>query len=641
MKINFGWMAQRVALGLGLLALGWGQTRAELPPAELLLPDDVTLVATVKDLSQSHAALRASAFGKFLADPEMKPFMEKLGKKFSETIASKASEKSTVKWGDYVGLLQGQATFALKVRIVDEEPKVGLVGILDVKEKTELLDKLLEEVAKEVTVLRREKLRDVEFMVFALTNHLHSGEVHTAPVELEEEEDPAEAEPAEPEPEMDEEVEVTEVFVGRSNSMLLVSQDKELMEKTLSRQQGSLLAPLADSDLFSKANGPEMRGALAYGWLNFKQVYEMMEMAATLAAGASDNPMAQAFRPEKVLPALGLKAVESISFSASVNAEGSGGWFSLRAPESERRGLLKFMELAREDTQPPAFVPADVTTYTRARFDAQKSWAAIEQAVSDIDPSMAGMLQFALSSVGKDKDPNFDLKKNFIGNMGSDIIVLEKPPRDESLEALGAPPALFLIGSPNAEQLADAVRMVASMLPGEMASAPLKDREFLGRKVYSIAFETPDAEGAPRKREFSFAASGGYLALGMDTGFLEEYLRSAEQDFKKLREVSSLNDHVDRVGGFKSGFLSYQDMRSSGRVAWEMLRKNPDMINEMFGAGLQVTGANPGDLREWIDPALLPEFSKISKYFSPTLVGGGATAEGISFKVFSPMPPGL
>lgn len=634
-------MIQPVALALGLLASGWGQTHAELPPAELLLPDDVTLVATVKDLSQSHAALRASAFGKFLADPEMKPFMEKLGKKLSETIASKASEKSSIQWKDYVGLLQGQATFALKVRIVDEEPKLGLVGILDVKEKTELLDKFLEDFAKEETILRREKVRDVEFMVFALTNHVHSGDVHTEPVELEEEEDPAGEEPAEPEAEMDEEAEVTEVFIGRSGSMLLASQDKELMEKTLSRQQGSLLAPLADSDLFSKANGPEMRGALAYGWLNFKQVYDMMEMAANFAAGASDNPMAQAFRPEKVLPALGLKAIESISFSTIVSGEGAGGWFSIRAPEAERRGLLKFMELAREDTQPPAFVPSDVSAYMRARFDGQKSWAAIEQAVTDIDPNMAGMLQFALSSVGKDKDPNFDLKKNFIGNLGTDVVVMEKPPRDETLEALGAPPALVLIGSPNAEQLADALRMLAGMLPGEMAGAPLKDREFLGRKVYSMSFETPDAGGEMRKREFSFVASGGYLAMGMDTGFLEEYLRSAEQDFKKLREVSALNDHVDRVGGFKTGFLSYQDMRSSGRVAWEMLRKNPDMINEMFGAGLQVTGANPGDLREWIDPALLPEFSKVSKYFSPTLMGGGATAEGISFKVFSPMPPGL
>jgi len=633
-------MIQPVALALGFLALGWGQARAELPAAELLLPDDVTAVATVKDLSQAHAALRASAFGKFLADPEMKPFMDKLGKKVAETLTSKASEKSAIKWEDYVGLLQGQATFALKVRIVDEEPKVGLVGILDVREKTELLDTFLAELAKQETILRREKIREVEFMVLAMTNHVHSGDVHTEPVDPEEE-DPAEAEPAEPEAEMDEEVEVTEVFIGRSGSMLLASQDKELMEKTLSRQQGSLLAPLADSDLFSKANGPEMRGALAYGWLNFKQVYDMMEMAANFAAGASDNPMAQAFRPEKVLPALGLKAIESISVSTTMNSEGSGGWFSLRAPESERRGLLKFMEMTREDTQPPAFVPSDVSAYMRARFDTQKSWAAIEQAVTDIDPNMAGMLQFALSSVGKDKDPNFDLKKNFIGNLGTDVIVMEKPPRDETIEALGAPPALVLLGSPNAEQLADALRMLVGMLPGEMASAPLKDREFLGRKVYSMSFETPDAEGEMRKREFSFVASGGYLAMGMDTGFMEEYLRSAEQDFKKLREVPALNDHVDRVGGYKTGFLSYQDMRSSGRVAWEMLRKNPDMINQMFGAGLQVTGANPGDLREWIDPALLPEFSKISKYFSPMLTGGGATAEGISFKVFSPMPPGL
>lgn len=636
MKRHLGWIAHRFALVCGMLVLGLAQTRAEIPPAELLLPDDVTMVLTIKDLTQAQTSFHASALGKFLADPEMKPFVDHFSKKLNSTLASQTADH-TVKWQDYKELLQGQATLALKIQIVEDEPKVGVVGILDVRDKTELLDKFLAESSKGDRVIRRESIRDVEFMVFGMTNRVDYGDVETEPFDPEEE---LEEEPAAPEEEMEEEIELTELFVARSGSMLLAGQDKELLEKTLARQQGSLLAPLADSDLFAKANGPEMRGALAYGWINFKQIYAMIETVATMAMAGADNPMAQSFRPEKLLPALGLKAIESISISTTLNSEGGGGWFSLRAPESERRGLLKLLEFAREDTSPPAFVPADVASYMRVRFDAQKSWAAIEQAVGEIDPNMAGMMQFLLSSVGKDKDPNFDLKKNFIGNLGADFIVVEKAPREETLEAIGTPPTIALMGSPNAEQLVDAMRTVVSMIPGQLATEPLKDREFLGRKIYSITMEVANAQGETQPRELSFAASGGYVAMGIDKALLEEYLRSAELDFKKLREVPSLNQHVDKVGGFNAGFLSYQDMRTSGRAAWELLRKNPDLINETFGAGLEMTGG-AGDIKEWLDPSLLPEFSKVSKYFSPTLVGGGATAEGISFKAFSPTPPGL
>ena len=46
-------------------------------------------------------------------------------------------------------------------------------------------------------------------------------------------------------------------------------------------------------------------------------------------------------------------------------------------------------------------------------------------------------------------------------------------------------------------------------------------------------------------------------------------------------------------------------------------------------------------IKGWLDFSLLPDFAKVSKYFSYTVVASGATANGISFKVFSPTPAGL
>ena len=69
---------------------------------------------------------------------------------------------------------------------------------------------------------------------------------------------------------------------------------------------------------------------------------------------------------------------------------------------------------------------------------------------------MAGLLQMMLSSAGKDKDPNFDLKKNLIGNLGDDFITYEKAPKSTKLEDLQKVPSLTLIGSPDPAGLLEA-----------------------------------------------------------------------------------------------------------------------------------------------------------------------------------------
>ena len=120
----------------------------------------------------------------------------------------------------------------------------------------------------------------------------------------------------------------------------------------------------------------------------------------------------------------------------------------------------------------------------------KKGWATLEATLSKIEPSLAGMVQLMLGAAGKDKDPNFDLKKNLIENLGDDVIVYTKAPKANKAEELQNAPGLVLIGSPNPGQLLDAMRMLVSLVPGPVSTAPVKEREFLGKKIYS-----PNAAG--------------------------------------------------------------------------------------------------------------------------------------------------
>jgi hypothetical protein len=55
----------------------------------------------------------------------------------------------------------------------------------------------------------------------------------------------------------------------------------------------------------------------------------------------------------------------------------------------------------------------------------------------------------------------------------------------------------------------------------------------------------------------------------------------------------------------------------------------------MAAAGM----ANTVKIQDWLDFSLLPPFEKISKYMYFHVYSGGANAQGIVFKTFSPTPP--
>jgi len=102
-----------------------------------------------------------------------------------------------------------------------------------------------------------------------------------------------------------------------------------------------------------------------------------------------------------------------------------------------------------------------------------------------ISPQMAGGLKFIMDSAGKDKDPNFDLKRELIGNLGDDIISYQRKPRGNTFADLNSPPSLLPVGFTQRGQGRDGAQSLASLLTG--AGSLPKEREFLGAKIYTVA----------------------------------------------------------------------------------------------------------------------------------------------------------
>ena len=613
--------------------------RAATPPPDKLLAGDTLAVLTVPDYAKAKATSSQWPFQQLWADPAMKPFADKFVTKFKSDLLAPLEREFGLKLSDYTGLAQGQLTLAITQSSgegkADQTP--GFLLLLDTKDKSEALKTNISNLKKKWIdsgkQIKTDKIRDVEFTTLLFSSEDLSKTVEKAFLDPNAGNETLEA------PKPKKTAKKLEWQVGQSDSLLILGSSAKDIEKVLIRQAGGAVPSLAEDASFAATYSAQFRDALSYGWINIKAIVDLlMKQSGGPDAGPDQNSMMP--KPDKIVKALGLDGLRSLSFNVKDSSDGCQVNMQISAPENNRRGLLKIIADSK-DSSPPPFVPADAVKFTRWRLDLQKTWATIENMLGEISPQAAVGVKAMIDYAGKDKDPNFDLRKNLIANLGDDLITYQKTPRKQTLTDLGSPPTLFLISSPKAEQLAGAIKALGSFLPQQ---AKMKEREFLGRTVYTMGM--PGGGGKGRGKEsttLSYAASGGYVAMSTDAATLEEFLRG--NNSKSLRDTPGLADAAQKVGGLGTGLFSFSNDNEVMRATLEILKKESGSLANLLGSSPFAArlGMDEGDkkFKEWVDFSLLPSFDKISKYFYLSLWSGSVNSQGIDFKMFSPNSPQL
>ena len=607
---------------------------AAVPPPDKLLPSDTFLVFTAPNWS---AAKKASGpMFQLWNDSAMKPFKEKFFAKFKSDLVEPFEREFGIKVADYTGLAQGQVTLAF-VQPTDDESK-GLLFLMDTGDKAEAMKTNLANLKKswidKGKQIKTDKIRDIEFTTFIFQSDEFSktlDKVFPDPQEgFEKLDAPKEKKPAKR----------VEWLVGQSGSLFILGESAKQIEKVLARASGANVPGLSEQASFSTHYGPLFRTADAYGWVNFKAI---MDIVMKQPKDAEEKKRG-AFDPAAMLKGFGLTAIQSLAFSLHNGPDGMSGNFVVNVPESTRQGLFKIVSFPEKEAAPPPFVPADAVKFSRWRLDIPQAWGSLEKTLAEVHPVLAGTVKLVMDSAGKDKDPNFDLRKNLIDNLGDDIITYSKPPRNQTLADLSSPPSLTLIGSPRPEPLAASLKALASpLLPPQ---SKMKEREFLGRKIYTVNLPSqsgPQGKGPKVDRSISFAATGAYVAISTDTAMLEEFLRGNQE--KQLRDFAGLASAADKVGGMGTGLFGFENQKETTRNAFETLRKESGTLANLLAtspwAGRLGVGDDQSKFKEWIDFSLLPPFDKISKYFNVSVWSGAVKADGLHFKFFNPNPPGL
>ncbi|MFN3409395.1 MAG: hypothetical protein ACK45B_10405 [Limisphaerales bacterium] len=621
---------------------------AAVPPAEQLLPDDTLGFITVPDARKLRAAGGALPLLRLWQDDAVRPLRESFVAQLDERLRQPLEREFGVKLAALAELAQGQVTLALLGNGWNGEGSARPGGLLLVDtgsrapEAEQALAAFRQQWADAGRTLRTERVRGVEFVVVTVTSNDVPASLKRllpGPDDVRELGDDPDETPA-----------PKTFWLGLSESLLLVGSERAALERLLARL-GESAGGLGEQPEFRRIRDEFFRDAEVFGWFNTRAVMSTWQAASArreaAMAGAPD-PFAT-IRPERLLGAVGLGGVRAAAFAFRAAPEGWLAQFHLAVPEAERQGVLRLFSVPPQETLPPPFVPADAVQFTRWRMEGPKTWATLTNAANAITPAIMSTVDWILNTAeeaGQAANPQFNLRRQLVDNLGDDLILFQRPSRGETEAELANPPELLLIGSPKPEEMAGALKVVLGALAG---GPPPREREFLGRKIYTVSsMAGPQLDPTnPRYRALHVSANSSHVLVANEAGILEDVLRAAETPPAALRDAPGLAGALQQVTRPGTLFAGYRNRRAEQRAAfarWKVIAAGgrESTISGMTPVTESLGLSAPEEsVLQWVDREKLPPFAAVEKYFHFTVFAGTATTDGLTFRVFAPTPPGL
>ena len=632
-----------VAIASALTMACLSATETNRTAGKLLTPETL-LVVSAPDFAKVRTLWTQSPYGRLWADSALRPYREKFEEGWEEDVVRPLERLMHMRWEDWKDLPQGQLTFALVSN--PQEESVEWVLLVEAAEKSKLKPLIGElrgkwfDLGKQVRV---ETVKGYEVTVLTLTTNdlpeaLRSFWPKSLPVQ---ELGRKSTEPRK---------RSMEVYLCPAGSLLVVTRSMRGIEQVLARMGETSAPSLEEQGAFSQSQTALLRDSPAYAWINTVLLSQLLNRSAQPENPDAPNPF-QLIKLDKLVAATGLGNVRSAALATDLKPEGLTVTLNLSVPEAGRSGLFKLLAVQGKDARPPAFVPADVARFRRFRIDSQQAWTTLHQIMSELSPQWMSSINFLLDTAdmaARSKDPDFNVRKSVIANFGDDWIRYEKASAATNEAGLEETPSLVLIGSPNPDQLAGALKNIMIFLSPQAADPT--QRDFLGRRIYSVPMPPlpfPFGSGLPSEEgaTLSYGANGGYVGLTSEAALLEEFLRSSE-GWKPLAELPGLTEAAQVVLRPGSGLFGYQNQQELMRVRWNIMRSAAPVDTNTLPApitGKDLLGLPSAEKpwSKWQEPNLLPPFEQVSRYFHFSVTAGTATTDGLTWRMHWPTPPAL
>lgn len=585
-----------------------------------LLPASTLGALMVPDGAEMRTFWEASSLGMLARDPEMEPFLAKVGGFWNDEIARPFAEKTGFELSELGSLLRHAFAVALVApESPGDEPVLLAVlapGEAEVGDVTDLLVGMARSAPGARVSVETFRGIDLQRIEFEATP---SGDAGDDPLA-----DDAGMGTGGPR--------MRQMFIASVEGMCVVTaggDGRALAEGVVAAiETGSATRSLADTPAYEAAVRPlETSGAFRF---------YMAPAAFVTMVAAEESPQVQL-----VLDAIGLKNLEGFLAEAGRTDVAEWGVLHLYAPKG-KRGILKLMDLEDVPTDPPPFVGADVASYSVYGLDISKLYTELLSVVETIQPEAVNMVNsILLTAAGQASEP-VDIQKEIIQAFGPGIMSVSSYPKPYAPDNERA---VMMLGSRNPEGMIRALRTL--LRPSAESPSMLEEREYMGRSVYRVEMPIPpvvrEGQEAPETPEICMTALPGWLVVAGDSESLEAMIRSLEG----AEEPLALSDGYRQALGMlpsPQGYLEYTNLRTAveylvtlGSKAEEILSPLPADARFPLPSGKGEMDVR--DLIGWLD--LLPAPERVARYFGVTVTAGETTPDGTLFRSMSPRPAGL
>lgn len=539
---------------------------AERRPVEELIPERANLVLAIRDGAELRQVIRGQS--PFLAEPKIKEFLEGIGMS-PQAAADKFREETGLVLEDILSACEGPAAVALFLGPDgslegDDETGILAIGVKDEPATAELWKKVKEKIAESVkdeTV----RARDEEFEgaeIWALTTR------------------EAAAAGAEKAPE--EEVEYFCLYNGH----VLMSDDREAMEKAILASKGKEVASLARKAEWKTAM--ERLGTAA----DYVIAVDMVPFIANLRKSAASPQLSGA----QLTKSLGLDDVRGVYLGGRIAADGTDVRAFFHAP-SPRTGLPKMFSPADSALEPDRFAPADALSASASNVNFAELMAEAERLLAELAPQQAAMLPMMLGMIEQQTQVN--LKR--------DLLELLTPPlyslATESSTPDGPLNQLLYFRSSDAKKALESLKKLVT--GGAQGMASIEESEFLGYKIASLeiglGLEVEDEDvGMP---ELAFAATDTHLFISISgKAAIEDALRGIG---KETRPLTATDD-------WKRATAALPGQRWN--VGFTRLGKQWKSTLDAMANVAEMSGNEGLEKLSSLDPAVLAKYMDLTAY---------------------------
>lgn len=581
---------QAIWAGLaGLSAFVWAG-----PAVNLLLEDRVLGYVDVPNVPALKAKAETAPFAKMWQDEKLQKFIAPaLARLDIPKLEERLKERTGQGLAAWAGMLKGEVLLAM---VAPAQGQPDVVLLLDVGDNDAKIPELLSKAFTPDETEKR-KLEMEEEEVGGVT--LHEYIVVTPP-----------AEGADGEPSRE-----SSFWFAKEGVFVLSGNRDVAVEIAGALTRGSAVSPLGRSENFLRelaaAGSDSVRVVV-----DFNRVEPVLTAYATAAQAGKPTPPAMA--PDAIINSLGIRELNTLSFSLRFEEQAMTTRFSL--DWREEKGLLRLLAFKPGPVVLPAFVPQRWVAVTAAKYSLPDVFTAIKESVRAHDQNAAAMLTGAIASANLKM--GFDIERDLFGSLGDDVLVARAPRPGIPLEKLTAfdIDEFIAITLTNPKAITTVLDSVLQQIDPQNRGAVLR-REYLGANIATLPI-APDELSRPRSVSVCVWRNQLFLSIGTPAA-VEAAIKTGTEGESTLWQKPEVKAAFDRIPSQSVAF-SFQDNRAA--IA---------MILGTFVKMVESAPVKEGE-QPLLDVSSQPSVEDLAKYWDYSY--SYATKDGQSFKTISILP---